>query len=111
MEDAGGNIWQGVLNGITDGLTNIGNWILTNIWEPFKKGFCEAFGIHSPSTKAKGWGGNIITGLLNGLLGGFNGIGGWIKTNLWEPFRKAFETVESRLRLYGRERVIRNIPL
>lgn len=97
VEDAGGNIWQGVLNGITDGLTNIGNWILTNIWEPFKKGFCEAFGIHSPSTKAKGWGGNIITGLLNGLLGGFNGIGGWIKTNLWEPFRKAFENTFSGL--------------
>ena len=33
------------------------------------------------------------------------------RQNRGYAFRKAFETVESRLRLYGRERFIRNIPL
>jgi hypothetical protein len=58
---------EGLLNGISDALKNIGSWIKTNVWEPMKKGFQDAFGIHSPSTKMKELGGYLMEGLQNGI--------------------------------------------
>ena len=58
---------QGLLNGILDKLKDIGNWIKTNIFEPFLKGFKEAFGINSPSTVMFNMGVFLLQGLLNGI--------------------------------------------
>ena len=58
---------QGLLNGILDKLKDIGNWIKTNIFEPFLKGFKDAFGINSPSTVMFDMGVFLLQGLLNGI--------------------------------------------
>lgn len=67
IDEAGGNIIEGLWNGITDALANAGTWIYENIFEPFIDGFKDAFGIHSPSTVMKEMGGYIIAGLQEGL--------------------------------------------
>lgn len=66
-EEAGGNIVLGILKGIVDGLIGIGEWIYNNMIYPFVSAFCEALGIHSPSTVFQEFGKNIIQGLFNGI--------------------------------------------
>lgn len=66
-EEAGGNIVLGILKGIVDGLIGIGEWIYNNMIYPFISAFCEALGIHSPSTVFQEFGRNIIQGLFNGI--------------------------------------------
>lgn len=83
----GKNFIEGLLNGITDALASIGTWITDNIWIPFCTAFKKAFGINSPSTKAKTYGGYFIDGLLNGITDALAGIGTWIVTNIWVPIR------------------------
>lgn len=58
---------SGLLDGILEGLKNIGTWIKEHIFEPFIKGFKNAFGIHSPSTEMKEMGGYLIDGLKQGI--------------------------------------------
>lgn len=58
---------KGLLEGILEGLKDIGTWIVENIFNPFINGFKEAFGIHSPSTVMAEMGKFIIQGLLNGI--------------------------------------------
>lgn len=58
---------QGLLDGILDKLKDIGNWIKKNIFEPFIKGFKQAFGINSPSTVMFDMGVYLLEGLLNGI--------------------------------------------
>lgn len=65
--EAGGDVIQGLLNGIWDGIKNIGSWIKTHIFDPFINGFKNAFGIHSPSTVMAEQGNFIVEGLLNGI--------------------------------------------
>lgn len=67
IEDSGGNIVEGLFNGIVQALKNIGNWIKTNIFDPFINGFKNAFGIHSPSTVMQEMGTYLMEGLLNGI--------------------------------------------
>ena len=67
IEEAGGNVVQGIWNGIVNALKNVGHWIVENIWNPFIEGFKNAFGIHSPSTKMAEMGNYIVEGLLNGI--------------------------------------------
>lgn len=69
LVEAGGNIIDGLLNGIGDLGKKIGDWFLDKIpgWikEPFKK----ALGIKSPSRVFAGFGQNIGEGLINGIDG------------------------------------------
>lgn len=102
IEEAGGNIIQGIWNGIVNALKNVGNWIVTNIWNPFITGFKNAFGIHSPSTKMAEMGGYIIQGLCNGIKNAWSSITGFfsnalnsIKTtlsNAWESVKTTAST-------------------
>jgi len=88
---------QGLLNGIVEALKNIGNWILKNIWEPFKKGFCTAFGIASPSKKTKEFGSYIIQGLKDGIQAGVQGvlnIVNTLKEKLFSMFNAIIATEE-----------------
>ncbi len=66
IDEAGGNVILGLLNGIWNGIKNIGTWIKDNIFTPFINGFKNAFGIHSPSTIMAEMGGYLIEGLLQG---------------------------------------------
>ena len=67
IDEAGGNVIEGLLNGIWNGIKNIGTWIKDNIFTPFINGFKNAFGIHSPSTVMSEMGGYLIEGLLQGI--------------------------------------------
>lgn len=58
---------QGLLDGILSIAQNIGKWLLENVVNPFIDGFCEAFGIHSPSTVMSEFGVFIMQGLINGI--------------------------------------------
>ncbi len=67
IEEAGGNIVLGIWNGITDALSNAGQWIKDNIFTPFIDGFKKVFGINSPAETMKPMGGYIIDGLKEGI--------------------------------------------
>lgn len=67
IQNAGGNIIQGLFNGIINALVNVGGWIYRNIFQPFIDGFKSAFGIHSPSTVMAQMGGYIVDGLINAI--------------------------------------------
>ncbi len=82
IELAGGDIVEGILLGIRDGLANIAEWLLKHVYEPFMEGFCKAFGIHSPSTVMAEMGKYIIQGLLNGLKSTWNIVVTWIKEKI-----------------------------
>lgn len=65
--DSPDEIINGLFQGINDALSDIGQWIEDNIFQPFINGFKEAFGIHSPSTVMEEQGGFITEGLENGI--------------------------------------------
>ena len=65
IEDSGGDIVLGILNGIINALLNIGKWIYDHIFKPIWDGICEVFGIASPSKKMEEIGGFIVEGFLN----------------------------------------------
>lgn len=72
-----GNIPAGIMKGIADGFVNISVWIYDCILTPFITGFCNAFGIHSPSTVMAEQGGYIISGLFEGLKEKISDILDW----------------------------------
>lgn len=86
-------IIAGVLQGIKDALIAIGTWIYEHILKPFIDGFKEAFGIASPSKVMMEYGGYIIEGLLQGIIGALTAIGTWIKEHIFQPFIDGFKKV------------------
>lgn len=70
---------EGLLEGIWEGIKNIGIWIYDNIFRPFIDGFEDAFGINSPSKVMEEEGRFIVAGLLNGI------------TNAWRSITQFFE--------------------
>ena len=72
--DDGGFTMEGLLQGIWDGICNIGQWIVDNIFTPFINGFKAAFGIASPSTIMAEQGDFIIQGLLQGITNAWSTI-------------------------------------
>lgn len=67
IEASGGDVVQGLWNGIINALRNVGSWIVNNIFKPFINGFKSAFGIHSPSTFMMEMGQYLMEGLRNGI--------------------------------------------
>ena len=67
IDDAGGNVIEGLFNGIINAMSSIGSWIYDNIFKPFIDGFKNAFGIHSPSKVMQDQGKHIVDGLINGI--------------------------------------------
>ena len=78
IEECGGNVVKGIFKGIVDGVVGIASWIKEHIFDPFIKGFKNAFGIHSPSTVMAKQGGYIISGLLKGLKDNIDSVLTWI---------------------------------
>lgn len=85
----GGNVAEGILQGIGDGIKNIGNWIVEHIFNPFIDGFKNAFDIHSPSKVMEELGGFIIDGLFNGISTAWTNI----KTFFEEKFKGVKDTI------------------
>ena len=78
IEECGGNVVEGIFKGIVDGVVGIASWVKEHIFDPFIKGFKNAFGIHSPSTVMAKQGGYIISGLLKGLKDNIDSVLTWI---------------------------------
>lgn len=68
MEPYGENILKGILEGIIQALTGIGEWVTTHIFTPMIEGVKTAFGIvGGVANSFKEIGGNIIEGLKKGI--------------------------------------------
>lgn len=95
-KEAGKNLINGLLDGITGKISTIGNWVKEHIFDPFITGFKNAFGIHSPSTVMMEMGAYIIQGLLDGITSLVGSI-----TETWESMKstaiEVWETVSSSL--------------
>nr|DAP97162.1 MAG TPA: tail tape measure protein [Caudoviricetes sp.] len=82
----GDNVARYLFDGFIDGCealwSGIKQWIHDHIFEPFKKGFCDLFGIHSPSTVMKELGGYTIQGFLNGITEAWETVTGWVGEHL-----------------------------
>lgn len=76
--EAGKFTWDGFKKGIKDAIKGLGSWIKEHIFNPFIKGFKNAFGIHSPSTVMAKQGSYIISGLLKGLKDNIDSVLTWI---------------------------------
>lgn len=70
IEDSGGDIVLGILNGIINGLVGIGTWLYDHLFKPIWEGICEVFGIHSPSKETEKLGGFVV----DGFLAAFDGL-------------------------------------
>ena len=126
IDEAGGNVIEGLFNGIINALANIGDWIYKNIFQPFINGFKNAFGIHSPSTVMREMGGYIVDGLVNGVkslptkvIGFFNDlktkivtwgtevktkiktIGGDLIKGLWNGINDKVEWITKKIQGFG----------
>ena len=91
IQEAGGDVWQGFLNGIVEAMLTIGSWIAENILEPFIKGFKEAWGISSPSRVMAGLGKDIIEGLKQGIKNTWTNLSGWVNSVIIEPLKSWFK--------------------
>jgi len=91
IDEAGGDVIQGIFNGILNAVKGIGKWIYDNIFSPFIDGFKGAFGIHSPSKEMEPLGGNIIEGMLNGITSFMSGIGTWLGDHVLGPIKDALQ--------------------
>ncbi len=88
MDEAGGDVVLGFLNGISDAYANITKWIIDNIFKPFINGIKAAFGIDT-SSKAKETeviGDSVIQGFIGGVKNKEN--------EAVEPFKKILERVK-----------------
>lgn len=96
--ECGGDIVAGILKGILDAVVGIGQWVYDNMIKPFINAFCNALGIHSPSTVFQGYGKNIIQGLFNGLQGIWNSVKSIfdsLKTNISTKFNETVSKIKS----------------
>lgn len=88
IKENGGDIVSGILEGILDALVGIAKWIEENVFEPMINAFKSAFGIHSPATKMKPIGMNIIEGIKEGISNAKEGILDFITETCEKIIRK-----------------------
>ncbi len=74
LREAAQMLFYGFSEGIINAFASIGEFVKSNIFEPFMQGIRNAFGIHSPSTVMAEIGGYLIEGLKNGILGAFESL-------------------------------------
>ena len=91
VKKAGSDLWAGFTKGITDFFADPGEWIKTNIVDPFVKWFKDLFGIHSPSTVMAEIGEFITEGLLEGMLVPLKNFQKWVEKNIIKPITDAFD--------------------
>ena len=91
VKKAGSDLWAGFTKGITDFFADPGEWIKTNIVDPFVKWFKDLFGIHSPSTVMAEIGKFVTEGLLEGMLVPLKNFQKWVEKNIIKPITDAFD--------------------
>jgi len=89
-DEAGGDIWGGVKEGIINALHAIDVWLLEKVVKPFIDGFKKAFGISSPSTVMAEQGVNIIDGLKQGIEDAWNAAKTWFDDKVIAPLKEWF---------------------
>lgn len=93
MAEQGGYVIQGLLNGILNGIKNIGAWIKDKIFGPIANGIKTAFGIAGGIAKnVVEFGKSVIGGIKNGITNAANSAGSWIKTNVFTPIKNSVNT-------------------
>lgn len=82
---------EGLLNGIWEGVKNIGKWIKEHIFDPFIEGFKKAFNIHSPAQAPElvEASKNVGLGILESLAAPFKKIRDWVNEHILDPLKKA----------------------
>lgn len=86
VRKVGENIWKGFCKGIMDFFTEPGEFIKSNITDPFINGVKSLLGIHSPSTVMAGLGQYIWEGFCEGIKKFFANPTAFIKANITDPF-------------------------
>ena len=98
FKEAGENIILGLLLGIGMAIANIFVWLVSNVFEPFCKAFCDLFGINSPSTVMAEFGVFLIMGLINGIRSIIDTVA-TLFINLWNTIQNnasaAWEGIKS----------------
>ena len=89
-DEAGGDIWQGLLDGIVNAAVGIYEFFRDKIVKPFIEGFKRAFGIASPSTVMAEQGVDIIEGLKQGIENAWNAAVGWFDERIIAPLKGWF---------------------
>jgi phage-related protein len=89
-DEAGGDIWQGLLDGIVNAAVGIYEFFRDKIVKPFIEGFKRAFGIASPSTVMAEQGVDIIEGLKQGIENAWNAAVGWFDERIIAPLKSWF---------------------
>lgn len=79
FEQYGGDIIQGLIDGIVAAIKGIGKWIEDNVVNPIIDAFKDAFGIASPSKVMRQMGVFVIQGLLQGISSTWITITNFIK--------------------------------
>jgi len=82
----------GLLDGIVEKIIGIGEWIKTNVFDKFIKGFRDAFDMHSPSKEMLKLGKDILQGLIDGVTELLPNLD-TIKNGITEAWGKLKETV------------------
>jgi hypothetical protein len=89
-DEAGGDIWGGIKEGIANAAIAIYEFVRDKVVKPFIDGFKKAFGIASPSTVMEEQGGFIIDGLKEGIKDAWSNIGDWFDENVKQPVSEWF---------------------
>ena len=89
-DEAGGNFWQGLWDGIVNAATGIYEFFRDKVVKPFIEGFKKAFGIASPSTVMAEQGTDIIDGLKKGIEDAWNKAKGWFDEKIIAPLKGWF---------------------
>ena len=89
----GGNLIEGLKNGLSGAVDKMKGWVDEHVTGPVLGFFKDLFGIGSPSTIFEEYGGFLIEGLKNGLLGAVKGVGSWVDTHVTGPILGAFKNL------------------
>lgn len=90
-----GNIWQGMKDGIANGV-EAAKTSITNAFESVWGGVKNFFGIHSPSTLAATDGGYVMDGFANGVTGKEESVGATLSgvfSRIWDVAKSAWDSV------------------
>lgn len=89
-DEAGGDIWGGIKEGIANAAIAIYEFVRDKVVKPFIDGFKKAFGIASPSTVMEEQGVNIIDGMKKGIEDAWNAAKAWFDEKIIAPLKEWF---------------------
>ena len=83
----------GLRRGVVQSIVDIAKWIYDHIFKPFIEGVKSTFDINSPAKTMIPIGNAIIEGIKKGITAKIAAIKNWINTHIYEPIKKAINTV------------------